>query len=193
MFTWTYVILGYMRDGKVWNGYQLWATFEKEARTKANRATFYVKLAELRKAGLVAEVKGVVPDNGVPAESGMKLEKPGQITDAGRREFDTWLFSNIALKEDFTTWLLFLASVPPDTLDAMLHRKRNQAWLISKSLANQIEFDVADASLDGAGYRAGAMLAKREWQYACAELEFIEEVQREVARLRATGQLPIST
>lgn len=185
-----YVILGLMYDGKAWNGYRLATTFEEKSRAKANRPTFYVKLAELREKGLVRDVKNPTAHASGPLpDAAGRFDKPCQITDQGRREFEAWLFSPMTLRDDLRSWLLFLQLVPPDTLDALLHRQREHAWLTSKSLANQLEYDQAASRLNGGGYDPRSCLLRQEWHHACAELETIEEIQREVERLRSTGAL----
>jgi DNA-binding PadR family transcriptional regulator len=186
-----HVILGMMRDGKVWHGYALKKEYRKLSGIEPNEGNFYTKLAQLSDRTLITSVK-VSPggDRSSQLEAGGRVVVQYRITDNGRREFDAWLLSPASLRCEMPSWLLFLNLVPPDTADAMLESEKEQRLHRCKSLAHRLEDERADWRLNGKGYNARALLLARDLSYATTELESLETLRHEIARLREIGVLP---
>jgi DNA-binding PadR family transcriptional regulator len=182
-----HVILGMMRDGRVWHGYALKKEYRRLSGLEPNEGNFYGKLAQLVEKDFIQSSS--TPEALAAADPGGRIVIPYCITDRGKHEFDTWLLSPATLHEEMASWLLFLNLVPPDTLESLLGREKQRRLQRCKSLAHQVEDEVEDAHLNGHGYDARALLLQRELKHATTDLEWLEELQHAVTTLRGQGLL----
>jgi DNA-binding PadR family transcriptional regulator len=186
-----HVILGMMRDGRVWHGYALGKEYRRLSGSDPNEGNVYTKLAQLSEKQFIVDLRTA------PAVEASSVTDPGnrgtvsyRITDKGRREFDAWLLSPQTLENEPRVWLLFLDLVPPETLDALLEREKERRIYRCKSLAHQLEDAQADSRLNGRQYHARVLLLQDDLKHATRDLEAIGELQHEVKRLREVGILP---
>lgn len=172
-----HLILGLLRDGKPHHGYELISDFRQRSGSQTNPGNFY------RELGKLAVEKLVEPGENPPDADPRRL--PYRITDRGRQRFDDWLLSPESQDEDFASWMLFLDRVPPDTLARMLDRLQEQLWLHSKSLTRARSDALAHVSRNGGGrhYHPAPLLLLRRLKQTTAELDFIQELRREIAHL----------
>jgi DNA-binding PadR family transcriptional regulator len=173
-----HLILGLLRDGRLRHGYDLVSEHKTRSGTQTNPGNFYRELANLSAEGLIET--GVNP----PQADARRI--PYRITDAGRREFDGWLLSPSTQDEELPSWLLFVDLVPPDLCAALLDRLKEQLWLQSKSLTRAREDALVYGRMNGHGgkYNSAAALLLRRLRQVTADLDFLEELRRELEYLR---------
>ena len=172
-----HLILGLLRDGRPRHGYELVREYKLRSGIQANPGNFYRELAKLSDDELVTA--GVNP----PDADARRI--PYKITDGGRQKFDAWLLSPSTQDEELSSWLLFVDRVPPGVLPKLLDRLTEQLWLQSKSLARARADALTDGQVNGhrPGYNSAAALLLRRLKQVTADLEFVEELRKELDEL----------
>src|SRR5262245_61007822 len=162
-----HVLLGLLR-GKEHHGWDLVLEYKARTGTPTNSGNLYKALEKLSDAGFIE------PTANPPDADSRRI--PYRITDAGRKEFDAWLFSPSTQDEEFTSWLLFVDLVPPELRTRLLERLKEQLWLQSKSLSRAREDALIYGRTNGHGnrYNSAAVLYLRRIKQVTAELEFLE-------------------
>lgn len=172
-----HLILGLLRDGKLHHGYDLVLEHKARTGTQPNSGNFYRELGKLSHGGLIE-----TSDNPPDADP---RRIPYRITETGRKQFDAWLLSPSSQDEELSSWLLFVDLVPPDLCARLLERLKEQLWLLSKSLTRAREDALIYGRANGHGsrYNSAAVLLLRRLKQVTAELDFLEELRREIDHL----------
>jgi DNA-binding PadR family transcriptional regulator len=180
-----HVILGLLRDGQPRHGYELMCEYRARSGTKLSAGNFYRELARMMSDSLVQT--GINP----PGADARRI--PYQIAERGRQSFDRWLVAPATIENELASWLLFIDQVPVDTRARLLDRAQEELWLRGKTLTRQRE-DALGAEVvreKADGYGVLPLLLSRQIKLLTAELEFVEELRRELDewdRARAAQQ-----
>lgn len=182
------LLLGLLRDGHARHGYELITSYRTRSGLRTNPGNFYRELAKLVAQGSIEQ--DVRPRDADPRRI------PYRITDQGRYEFDTWMLDPISGDGALEAWLLFADMLSVEDRQRVLDRRQEELWLLNKSLARHREDLLLSAGRAGAdAYRPAAYVLLRRLKQVTAELEFLEELRRELEHV-PTGpvivQAPVS-
>ena len=177
----SHLLLGLLRDGQPRHGYQLITEYRARSGLTTNPGNVYRQLAKLVSDGLIEEeLKATDTD---------PRRIPYRITGRGRDEFDAWLLNPDNDQDDLDTWLLFADMLPVDERRRLLERLEEGWWMRIKTLDRSRQAAVAKARRRGdTGYHPAQLLLLRRTKLLTADLEFLEEVRRE---LDAGGTAPV--
>jgi len=106
---------------------------------------------------------------------------PYRITQNGSREFDAWLADPTSDEGSLATWVIFADMLPPAERLRLLDRMQEQLWLDNKTLVQARERVLAHGRrLGNRRYHPAAFLLLRRIKQTTADLEFLEELRREL-------------
>ena len=170
------LLLGLLRDGHARHGYELITSYRARSGLRTNPGNFYRELAKLVAQGSIEQ--DVRPRDADPRRI------PYRITDHGRYEFDTWMLDPITGDGALEAWVLFADMLCVQDRQRVLERRQEELWLLNKSLARSRDDLLLSAGRDGADdYRPAAYVLLRRVKQVTAELEFLEELRRELEQV----------
>ena len=168
----SHLILGLLRDGRPRHGYELMSEYRRLSGLQVNAGNFYRELSKLVTQELIAPVEN--PQDADPRRI------PYRIAAGGRSEFDSWLLEPVSLGGEIGVWLLFADMLPAAHRERALHRLQEDLWLMNKTLLRARENLLARTRRNGAQYQPASLLLLRRIKQTTAELEFVEELRREL-------------
>jgi DNA-binding PadR family transcriptional regulator len=161
------VVLGLLRDGVARHGYELMVEYRRRSGEQMSTGNFYRELSWLVSHGCIET--GVNP----PDADGRRI--PYRITDKGRHMFGQWLLAQDVGAEDAPDRLLFLPLMPADALGRLLHRWQDDLTCEERGLVRARDEALA------AGDSHGPAFIRLRMKQVAAELEFVNELARELA------------
>jgi DNA-binding PadR family transcriptional regulator len=170
------LLLGLLRDGHARHGYELITSYRARSGLRTNPGNFYRELAKLVAQGLIEQ--DVRPRDADPRRI------PYRITEQGRGEFDVWMLEPISGEGGLEAWVLFADMLSTEDRQRVLERRQEELWLLNKSLARSREDLLPAARRDDGSYRprpTSSCVASS----VTAELEFLEELRRELEHVPA--------
>ena len=178
------LLLGLLHDGNARHGYELITSYRARSVLRTNPGNFYRELAKLVAQGLIEQ--DVRPRDADPRRI------PYRITEQGRHEFDAWMLEPISGEGALEAWVLFADMLSVEDRLRVLERRQEELWLLNKSLARSREDLLAGIRRDGSDYRPAAYVLLRRVKQVTAELEFLEELRRELEHV-PTGSVVVQT
>jgi DNA-binding PadR family transcriptional regulator len=174
-----HAILGLLRDGRPRHGYDLIRQYRLRSGRTVNPGNFYRDCSKLVAHGLIAL------DANPPDADPRRI--PYRITPSGCREFDAWLLEPKPLHSSFESWIVFADMLPADDRTRLLDQMRDALWADGKALGTARERLVARGRRVGEqpAYQPAALLALRRIKQVTAELEFLQELRRELGATAA--------
>jgi DNA-binding PadR family transcriptional regulator len=176
------LLLGLLRDGHARHGYELITSYRARSGLRTNPGNFYRELAKLVAQGLIEQ--DVRPRDADPRRI------PYRITEQGRGEFDVWMLEPISGEGGLEAWVLFADMLSTEDRQRVLERRQEELWLLNKSLARSREYLLPAARRDDGSYRPAAYVLLRRLKQVTAELEFLEELRRELEQV-PTGSVVV--
>jgi len=168
-----HVILGFLRDGRPRHAYELISEYRGYSARPVNAGNIYRECSKLVSQQLI------VADPNPPDADPRRI--PYRITQNGCREFDAWLADPVSDEGSLATWVIFADMLPPAERLRLLDRMQEQLWLDNKTLAQARERVLAHARrLGNRRYHPAAFLLLRRIKQTTADLEFLEELRREL-------------
>ena len=82
-------------------------------------------------------------------------------------------------------WVLFADMLSAEDRQRVLERRQEELWLLNKSLARSREDLLPAARRDDGSFRPAAYVLLRRLKQVTAELEFLEELRRELEHIPA--------
>jgi DNA-binding PadR family transcriptional regulator len=173
-----YLVLGLLRDGMPRHGYRLISEYGTRSGLQVNPGSVYREIAKLVSQGLI-EPQSSPPD-------GDRRRIPYRITTRGRDEFDRWLLEPQSEQTKLEFWILVADLLPPDDRGRHLERLHERLWLLNKNLiqarGNLLRTRRCDAA---SGYQPAALLLMRRAKRIALDIDFLEELRRELQRLES--------
>jgi DNA-binding PadR family transcriptional regulator len=177
------LLLGLLRDGTARHGYELITSYRVRSGLRTNPGNFYRELAKLVAQGLIEQ--DVRPRDVDPRRI------PYRITVQGRDEFDAWMLEPISGDGGLEAWVLFADMLSSEDRQRVLERRQEELWLLNKTLARSREDMLPAARREtAADYRPAAYVLLRRLKQITAELEFLEELRRELEHV-PTGRVVV--
>lgn len=170
----SHLILGLLRDGRARHGYELISAYAARLGLPVNPGNFYRECSKLAAQGLIA------PDLNPPDADPRRI--PYRITSGGSRKFDSWLRNPVRRDWPLEGWLVFPERLSADERMRFLEQVQQELWTENKSLVRARETALARSPDDAKRWSAALILLRRIKQTA-SDLQFLEEVREEFARL----------
>lgn len=175
-----HTILGLLWDGRPRHGYELVRQYRLRSGRSVNPGNVYRECSKLVTQGFVT------PDAKAPDADPRRI--PYRITPAGRVDFDAWLLEPKPLHPELDHWAMFADLLPRVEFTRLLDEIRESLWMEGKSLA--IARDRAAArhrKVGGDHYQPSMLLSLRRIKQVTAELEFLQELRKEIEQLAPLG------
>jgi DNA-binding PadR family transcriptional regulator len=174
----SHLLLGLLRDGVPRHGYQLMTEYRARAGIQANPGNVYRQLAKM-------VVDGLIEEHAKAADADPR-RIPYRIRDRGRHEFDSWMLSLETCEQHLDSWLLFADKLSVQDRQRLLTALQDGLWMKSKTVARRREETAAKSRRLGVtGYQPAQLLRLRRTKLLTAELEFLDELRRELSTIDA--------
>jgi len=172
-----HAILGLLRDGRTRHVYDLVREYRTRSGRPVNAGNFY------RECSKLVSQKLITPDDNPPDADPRRI--PYRITPTGCRDFDSWLLEPKPLQASFDNWMIFADMLSRTERVELLDQMRETLWTEGKSLGSERDRALSRGRRlpEPHGFNASAFLMLRRITQITAELEFLQELRRELERL----------